>query len=127
MSDDTQDPQTEPGNSDVTPPLIASRTYVEIHEPLTLPGHCGQRLADDDLSHVVSTPPNSGIDNVDWQRSVGICQLLQRNQAIIWRIEELLGLHAIGDNRDRIGAIAKSLSCRKQFIENAEQLIRMGS
>ena len=56
--DDTQDPNTQPGEQDVAPPLFVSRSYVDLHEPLTLPGHCGQRLADDDMSHVVSTPPN---------------------------------------------------------------------
>ncbi len=153
MSDDTQNPNTEPGDPtlqisnaellrtpqayfdapetesgippDVSydvPPLVVSQNYVETNEPLHLPGRC---VVGDGLSDVVSTPP--GGDALEWERIVGICQTLQRNQTIIWRVEELLGLHAIGDNRDRIGAIAKSLSCRKQFIENAEHLTNMGS
>ena len=40
MSDDTQNPNTEPGCDDVLPPLHVSRSYVDVNDPLTL------RLAD---------------------------------------------------------------------------------
>jgi hypothetical protein len=55
MSDDTQDPRTQPGEQDVAPPLFVSRSYVDLHEPLTLPGHC---LVGDGHSCVSTTPPN---------------------------------------------------------------------
>ena len=130
MADDTQNPNTEPGCDDVLPPLHVSRSYVDVNEPLTLPG---QRLADDGFSHVMSSRPNNeppigGEYRIRYERISGICEQLRADPWKLERIENLLGILATDPSvRERLGAIAVKLASSPGLIENAEQLIAMGS
>lgn len=133
MSDDTQDPTTEPGCEEV-PPIVricsnddaVEFTLTPMHAPSPPSGIC---IVGDGFSEVVSTPPNgaTGDDQLRYERILGISQRLGNDPWLIERIENLLGLMALGCNRDRVGAVAVALANRPSLIENAEELIAMGS
>ena len=154
MSDDTQNANTEPGDAsipnpellgiarrnplpqaffdaadvtdDVLPPINVSRSYVDLNEPLALPGHC---VVGDGMSDVRSTPPPLGAKRrIECERIRWVCEQLDADPWKLERIERLLGIHVTDPSkRERIGVVAVQLGSRPSLIENAETLIAMGS
>lgn len=127
MSDDTQDANHEPGDPKIN---LEAAGLPGIPSPYPPSGIC---LVGDGLSWSSTTRPNAepiigGLDNVRHARILGLCEQLRDNPWKLERIETLLGILVTDPSvRERLGAIAVKLGSSPGLIENAEQLIAMGS